>query len=174
VADAAALAGPDADAALDDENTVLGSWGRDWGLVVPAGNPADVTGLASLVDDDVTFANRDAESGLRTRLDAALEDLAADRENSMDAVTEAISGYELATRGHESPARRVADGVVDVGLGLESTADRPGLGFVPLGTDRVAVVAAQDRRDKPGVRDLERALDSRDECDHARAERDED
>jgi putative molybdopterin biosynthesis protein len=159
VADAAALAGPDADEALEtDDETILGSWPRDWGLVVPAGNPTGVDGLEALVDDDVTFANRDAESGLRARLDAALADLAADRDEPTDALTDAIAGYELATRGHESPARRVADGVVDVGLGLRSTADRLDLGFVPLGTDHIVVAAAADRRDKPGVDALARAL----------------
>jgi putative molybdopterin biosynthesis protein len=159
VADAAALAGPDADEALDaDGEAVLGSWTREWGLVVPTGNPAGLSALASLVDDDRTFANRDAESGLRARFDAALAALADDREEPRDALADEISGYELATRGHESPARRVADGVVDAGLGLRSTADRLDLDFVPLGTDRVAVVAATDRRDKPGVDDLARAL----------------
>lgn len=161
VADAAALAGPDADAALDrDDDGVLGSWERTWGLVVPEGNPAGLSGLPSLVDDDVRFANRDTESGLRARFDAALDDLAADRDETRDALTDDVSGYELATRGHESPARRVADGAVDAGLGLESTADRLDLDFVRLGTDRVVVVAAADRRGKPGVAALERALDS--------------
>jgi len=159
VADAAALAGPDADAALDrDDDAILGSWTREWGLVVPTGNPAGLSGVSSLVDDDVTFANRDGDSGLRARFDAALDDLAADRGETRDALVDDVSGYELATRGHESPARRVADGAVDAGLGLESTADRLGLDFAPLGTDRVVVVAATDRRDKPGVADLGRAL----------------
>jgi molybdenum cofactor synthesis domain-containing protein len=158
VADAAALAGPDADAALDEARRVLGSWERRWGLVVPPGNPVPVDDLASLVDRDVTFANRDAEAGVRARLDDAIEELAADRDVTPDELTADITGYQLTTRGHESPARRVADDVVDVGLGLESTADRLGLDFVPLGTDRVAVVAASDRRDKPGVDDLAGAL----------------
>ncbi|WP_227132979.1 molybdopterin biosynthesis protein [Halorubellus salinus] len=157
VADAAALAGPDADDALASDD-VLGTWERDWGLVVPAGNPDAVDGLAALVDADVSFANRDAESGLRARLDDALDALAADRDTTRDALADEISGYALATRGHQSPARRVADGVVDVGLGLRGTAAALDLDFVELGVDRVAVVAADDRRDKPGVRDLERAL----------------
>ncbi|NHN43246.1 molybdopterin biosynthesis protein [Halorubellus sp. JP-L1] len=180
VADVAALAGPDADEALtgvrdadealagdsdaetDRERDVLAFWDRDWGLVVPAGNPVGVDGLAALVDDDVSFANRDAESGLRARLDAALDALAAERDVSRDDLVDAIRGYELETGGPESPARRVADGIVDVGLGSRGTADRLGLGFVPLGTDRVAVVAASDRAHKPGVADLERALDATD------------
>ena len=160
VADAAALAGPDADDVLEgDDDAVLGSWERTWGLVVATGNPAGVSGLSSLVDDDVTFANRDTESGLRARFDATLDDLAADRDETPDALTDDVSGYELATRGHESPARRVADGAVDAGLGLESTADRLDLDFVRLGTDHVVVVAAADRRGKPGVAALERALE---------------
>ncbi|WP_323676032.1 molybdopterin biosynthesis protein [Halorubellus sp. PRR65] len=167
VADAAAVAGSDAADALaepetGDDRVVLASWERDWGLVVPAGNPAGVDGLAALVDDDVSFANRDTESGLRDRLDDALDALATDRDASRAALVDAIAGYELATRGHESPARRVADDVVDVGLGLRETADALDLDFVELGTDRVAVIAAADRRSKPGVTDLQTALDGTD------------
>ncbi|MFC6954475.1 molybdopterin biosynthesis protein [Halorubellus litoreus] len=162
VADAAALAGPDADDALaddgDDTASVLGSWRRDWGLVVPAGNPDGVDGLDALVDADLSFANRDAESGVRARLDDALDALAADRDASREDLVDGISGYALETRGHESPARRVADGVVDVGLGLRETAVALDLDFVELGVDRVAVAANADRLDKPGVRDLERVL----------------
>jgi len=173
VADVAALAGPDADDALDRSSQAaddaldsasadrepLATWERDWGLVVPAGNPGDVTGLGALVDRDLSFANRDAESGLRARFDDAIDDLAAQRDVARDALTDAISGYELATRGHASPAHRVADGDVDAGLGLRSTADDLDLDFVKLGTDHVAIVAATDRAHKPGVADLDAALD---------------
>jgi putative molybdopterin biosynthesis protein len=162
VADLAVLAGPDADDALDGDadarDDVLASWERDWGLVVAPGNPLGVDTVASLVDDDVAFANRDTDSGLRARFDVALDDLAADRSRPRDDLAADISGYGLATRGHESPARRVADGLVDAGLGLRTTAARLDLEFVPVGTDRVALVATPGRREKPGVVDVERAL----------------
>jgi len=185
IGDAAALAGPDADAALDadggdeaDDATppaaldgpVLASWEREWGLLVPGGNPADVTGVDSLVDAEVTFANRDGESGLRARFDDALDGVAADRDADRRALADAIAGYELETRGHASPAHRVADGAVDVGLGLRGTADDLGLGFVPVGTDRVAVVAASDRADKRGVAELADALDAVDAGSTTRAD----
>lgn len=169
IADVAVLAGPDADSVteLDAEGSAdgdldaveIGSWDRDWGLVVPPGNPDEIDGLDALVDRDLSFANRDGDSGIRARIDAAIDALAADRDTTRDELTDAISGYELETRGHASPAHRVADGVVDAGLGLRATAAELDLGFVELGTDTVRVVAAPGRRDKPGVADLQSALE---------------
>jgi molybdenum cofactor synthesis domain-containing protein len=155
VPDVGVIAGPD-DA--PDDAVTLGEWSREWGLVVPAGNPEGVDGVAALVDRTLTFANRDANSGLRAAFDAALEDLADDRGTARSDLAAAIDGYDLTLRGHESPARRVASGRIDVGLGLAATAARLDVGFVSLGTQRVRVVANPDRVTKPGVDTLERTI----------------
>ncbi|MFW6265206.1 MAG: molybdopterin biosynthesis protein [Halanaeroarchaeum sp.] len=155
IPDVAVAAGP---LSTTPDAAEIARWTRDWGLVVPAGNPADVEGVESLIDDDLRFVNRGTNSGLRTDLDATLDALADDRDTSRHGLTSEIAGYERTVRAHESPARSVASGSVDVGLGLRSTADRLGLGFVPLGDQPVRVFVAEDRREKPGVRDLERAL----------------
>jgi len=156
VTDVAVTAGP-VDAGEDA--VPVGAWERDWGLAVPAGNPDDVAGLAALVDRDLRFVNRDTESGLRASLDAALSDLAADRDADRTALAEAIDGYGLGTKAHESPARAVASGEADAGLCLRSTAAKLDLGFVALGTETVRVVAAPDRAEKPGVRALAAAIE---------------
>jgi molybdate-binding protein len=57
-------------------------------------------------------------------------------------------------RAHESPARRVLAGKADAGLGLRATADRLDLGFVPVGTETVRVLANPDRVEKPGIERL--------------------
>ncbi|EMA59286.1 molybdopterin biosynthesis protein [Halorubrum lipolyticum] len=161
VPDAAVVAGPtdrEVDAAY------LGGWTREWGLVVPGGNPDGVTGLADLVDGDVRFVNRPTDSGLRRSLDDALDDLAADRDASRRDLADRIDGYELTVRAFESPVRKVLAGDADAGLGLRETAERLGCGFVSLGEQSVSVRAAPDRVERDAVAELAGALDDLDDA----------
>ncbi|QLH84115.1 molybdopterin biosynthesis protein [Halosimplex pelagicum] len=158
--DVAVVAGPfDADEEGVADAADLGGWSREWGLVVPAGNPEGVTGPADLVDRDLSFVNRGTESGLRTSLSNALADLADDRGVDRQAVTESISGFDRAARAFESPARSVAAGDADAGLGLRATAAKLGLGFVPVGSQSVRVLANPDRLEKASVRELDGLLE---------------
>ena len=157
VADVSVLAGP---IAVEGEATELGRWDREWGLVVPSGNPDGLTGPLDLVDGDHTFANRDAESGLRASFDAVLADLADEQAAGADTIAATIDGYDNETRASESPARRVTDGAADAGLALRATAARLDLGFVPLGTETVCLVARPDRTGKPGVAALAALVES--------------
>ncbi|QLC32878.1 molybdopterin biosynthesis protein [Halarchaeum sp. CBA1220] len=135
----------------DEETDELASWTREWGLVVPRGNPAGIEGVADLAASDVSFVNRTTASGLRATFDAALADAGVDAER--------VHGYERTVRAHESPARKVQSGDVDAGLGLRASAAKLGLGFVPVGEERVRVLANPERTGKDGVRELVRALD---------------
>ena len=156
VPDVAVVAGP-TDREVDSVD--LGGWTREWGVVVPAGNPDGVEGLDDLVDRDLAFVNRSTDAGLRSSLDAAVDEVAADRDVARSALTDAIRGFAVATKGFESPARAVARGDADAGLGLRATAESLGLGFVTLGTESVRVRATPDRVGKPGVAELAAALD---------------
>ena len=155
VPDAAVVAGP-TDREVDAVD--LGGWTREWGLVVPEGNPDGVTGLDDLVDGDVRFVNRPTDSGLRRSLDDALDDLATDRDASRGDLADRIDGYELTVRAFESPVRKVLSGDADAGLGLRETAERLGCGFVPLGDQAVAVRAAPDRVEREAIAELADAL----------------
>jgi len=158
--DVAVAAGPfDAEAEGVADAVELGGWSREWGLVVPDGNPDDVSGLADLVDRELSFVNRGTESGLRTSLSNALAELADERGVDRRAVTEAVAGFDLAARAFESPARSVAAGDADAGLALRATAAKLGLGFVPVDTQSVRVFANPDRVEKAGVRELDGVLD---------------
>lgn len=137
----------------------LGGWSREWGLVVESGNPREIEGLSDLVDRDLRFVNRPTDSGLRTTLSNAVADLADDRGESRHDLVEAIKGFELAARAHESPARKVAAGTAEAGLGLRTTAETLGLAFVSLGTEEVRVLGNPDRMEKAGVNAFEKALD---------------
>jgi molybdate-binding protein len=136
----------------------LGAWTREWGLVVPEGNPDRVGGLGDLVDGDLWFVNRTSNAGLRTTLGNALGDLAAERGVDRHDLVSAIDGFDAGVRAHESPARRVRTGKADVGLGLRATAEALGMGFVPCGTERVRLLGNPDRVEKPGVRSLTSAV----------------
>jgi molybdopterin molybdotransferase/putative molybdopterin biosynthesis protein len=154
VPDVAVAAGP-VDSPV--ETADLGGWEREWGLVVA--EDAAVAGLADLVDGDYRFVNRNRNSGLRRSFDDALDGLAADRDASRGELADAIDGYTLTTGAHESPARAVARGDADAGLGLRATAASLGLGFVPLGTQPVRVLANPGRVGKDGVQQFAAVLD---------------
>ena len=143
--------------------TDIGGWTREWGLVVPDGNPDGIEGLSDLVDRDLRFVNRPTESGLRTSLANALADLADERGVERHELVEEIDGFEFTLDAHESPARRVLAGDADVGLGLRATAVKLDCGFVPIGSERVAVLANPERTDKAGVGELEAELDDIDD-----------
>jgi putative molybdopterin biosynthesis protein len=163
VPDVVAVAGPTgatSTADVGDDAVELGRWSREWGLVVPPGNPAGIDGLADLVDGDLLFANRGEDSGLRASLGDAVSVLAADRGVDRHDIVDAIAGFGRGFPGVESPARRVEAGRADAGVGLRSTAERLDLGFVGLGREPLAVFANADRTGKPGVTALRDALAS--------------
>jgi len=143
---------------VEADHEDIGGWTREWGLIVPEGNPDEVTGLADLVDRDIRFVNRGTNAGLRSSLDDALAGLAEERAGSRRELTDSITGYNLTVRAHESPARKVLAGKADAGLGLRATAENLEMGFVALGEQKVRVLSNPDRLSKSGVQELERAL----------------
>ena len=155
VPDVAVTSAP-GDSGVDAE--LLGSWTREWGLVVPAGNPEGVEGLGDLVDRDLRFVNRTSNSGLRTTLGNALADLAEERGVERRDLVEAIDGFDAGVRAHESPARRVLGGKADAGLGLRATAETLDAGFVSVGEEEVRVLGNPGRVEKPGVVALREAV----------------
>jgi len=129
----------------------LAGWRREWGLVVPQGNPAGLSDLGDLGDGGRQFANLDVSISLRDAFDERLE--------AQDVDPDAIDGYHRALPGIESPARSVAAGRADVGLGLCATATDLDLGFVPVGSQRLTVTLNRDRTGKASVQGLRSRLD---------------
>jgi len=156
VADVAVVAGPVVD---PPDAAEIGRWEREWGLVVPPGNPEGVSGLADLVDREIRLVNRPTASGLRTGLDEAFAALADERGTTTHGLTETVAGFGVALRAVESPARTVAAGDADAGLGLRATAAKLDLGFVSVDTQTVRALAAPNRRGKPSVAAFEAILD---------------
>ncbi len=97
---------------------------RRLGLILPPGNPLGIENLTSLAQKDIRFANRQRGSGTRVWLDARLQEAAIDPQS--------IRGYQNGLMTHTAVARQVAEGIADVGIGLEAAALSYQLDFIPL------------------------------------------
>jgi molybdate-binding protein len=97
---------------------------RNQGLMVANGNPKQVQNIHSLIQPDLTFINRQADSGTRLLLDQLLQ---AD-----NIQPDQIRGYTHEEFTHMAVAAMVASGAADVGFGIAPMADKFNLEFIPL------------------------------------------
>ena len=101
---------------------------RQQGLIVAAGNPKRLTGIADLGREHVTIVNRHRGSGTRVLLDEALV------QASIDPL--GLPGYDHEEATHLAVAGVVAAGTADAGLGILAAARAYGLDFVPVARER--------------------------------------
>ena len=109
---------------------------RVQGLMVPNGNPKNISGLDDLTRDDVVFVNRQRGSGTRVILDYSLK-LSGLRADT-------IAGYQREEYTHLGVAAAVAGGSADVGLGILSASRAMDLDFVPLLTEQYDLVIPRE------------------------------
>jgi molybdate-binding protein len=133
-----------------EEFTVIDIAQRRQGLMVAAGNPKKIYGLADLARPGVRFINRQAGSGTRFLLDGLLaaEGIASDH----------IAGYEHGEYTHAAVAAYVASGMADVGFGLEPPARQFKLDFLPQARERYFLLCRTALLDTPGVNGVLAAL----------------
>ena len=101
---------------------------RRLGLMVPPGNPGALRDVEDLARPGLRFVNRQAGSGTRVWLDAALRRLGID--------TSHIHGYADERMTHSEVAAAVAAGQADAGFGLQAVALTSGLEFLFLVQER--------------------------------------
>ena len=116
---------------------------RTQGLMLRAGNPLRVTGLADLTRPGLRFINRQRGSGTRFLLDSLL---AAQQIDASE-----IVGYEHGEFTHAAVAAFIGSGMADVGFGLERPARHFKLDFLPLATERYFAVCHRDALLRPEV-----------------------
>ncbi|HSH88647.1 MAG TPA: substrate-binding domain-containing protein [Ramlibacter sp.] len=131
---------------------LIGFAKRTQGLVVAAGNPLAITGVADLARPGVRFVNRALGTGTRLLLD---ELLAQSNLQSTD-----ITGYAATEPSHAAVAQAVASNTADAGLGIEAAARSRGLHFVPLLQEDYRLVCLKDALDTPPVKALIEVLRS--------------
>lgn len=116
---------------------------RVQGLIVAAGNPKALRGVADLVQPGLRFVNRQRDSGTRILLDELFAAAGIDPTG--------IAGYENEEHTHAAVAAHVAGGHADAGLGIEAAAVQFDLGFVPLATERYYFAIHKDLLQKPAA-----------------------
>ncbi|HET6847142.1 MAG TPA: substrate-binding domain-containing protein [Anaerolineales bacterium] len=105
---------------------------RMQGLMVSAGNPKAIRRIEDLRRPGVRFVNRNAGSGTRLWIDAALQKRGIDHASLM--------GYEHSVTTHTQAAWWIKSGRADAALGLQAAAHESGLDFVPLFEERYDLV----------------------------------
>lgn len=101
---------------------------RTQGLFVAPGNPLRISGLQDLTRAGLRFVNRPEGSGTRV-----LTELLLQRQGISP---RAVSGYDNTELTHAAVAAYVASGMADVGIGVQTAAQRFGLHFIPLLRER--------------------------------------
>lgn len=125
---------------------------RMQGLIVAAGNPLRITGLADLTRAGLRFANRARGTGTRVVLEELLAAQGIDARR--------IHGFDQAEPSHRSAAEAVASGSADAAFGIEAAARARGLGFVPLAQEQYFLVTLQHALDQAPVQTLLEVLRS--------------
>jgi len=97
---------------------------RNQGLMLQAGNPKKITSITSLFDPEVSFINRQADSGTRLLFDQLLRQAGIK--------TDQINSYENEEFTHMAVAAMVASGAADTGFGIAPMAAKFHLEFIPL------------------------------------------
>ncbi len=131
-----------------------GRWlGPDWhyvhmvtrrqGLMLKPGNPLHIDGLADLLRPDVRFVARNHGSGTRLLLETLL------RREGLDPTALAEGGTGEHT--HSAVAAYVASDMADAGFGVETSARRFGLEFIPVQTERYGLLVPPAALDNPGM-----------------------
>ncbi len=112
---------------LRDEPVALVTFAqREQGLILPAGNPLDIKGIADL--RRARYINRQRGAGTRVLFDYLLQ--------QRDIAPAEIAGYDHEEVTHLAVAAAVADGIGDCGMGLRSAAEAMGLDFIGLTWER--------------------------------------
>ncbi len=119
---------------------------REQGFMVPAGNPAGLSGWDDLQGGDLRYVNRQRGAGTRVLLDYEL----ARRGIAGDSV----AGYERQEYTHLAVAAAIASGTADYGLGIRAAASALELDFVSLAFERYDLAIPREYFDSDLLRPL--------------------
>jgi putative molybdopterin biosynthesis protein len=135
------------------QHKLIGCMQRKQGLMVAAGNPLGLHGMADVARRGARYVNRQQGSGTRLLADHLLAEQGLD--------PGAIRDYHQGSEdSHLAVAAAVAAGVGDVALGIEAAALSFGLDFVPLVDEDYFLVCLAQTLEQPAVQALRQVLQS--------------
>ncbi|MDM7943273.1 MAG: substrate-binding domain-containing protein [Hydrogenophaga sp.] len=117
---------------------------RTQGLFCAAGNPKGIQGLHDLRRRSLRFVNRPEGSGTRVLTELLLQ------RHGIEART--VAGFDNTELTHAGVAAYVASGMADVGIGVQTAADRFGLHFIPLLKERYFFAMPPDAMERSELR----------------------
>ena len=119
-----------------------------------AGEPKGIRSVEDLSRKDITLINRAPGAGVRHLLDQRLEKEGLHNRD--------VRGYNLIAESHFQVARRVSEGLADVGVGVRSARNLFGLDFIPLQQSRYDLVVPKPYLSThPGIGNFLEAIVSR-------------
>lgn len=116
------------------------------GLLLPAGNPAGIQGLADITRSGLRVAHRQPDAGADTLFRWLLARAGADHDALSLCPHPALSEDDLALA--------VREGHADVGLAIEASARRHGLEFIPLHREKFQLALRRRHYFEPPVQRL--------------------
>jgi len=116
---------------------------RRQGLMVASGNPKGIRDVGDLARPGVRFVNREPDSGTRQLFELLLA------KHGIDGRT--IDGYDTGEFTHAAVAAYVASGMADAGFGIETPAQRFGLDFIPLMSERYFFLVPAERSESAQI-----------------------
>jgi putative molybdopterin biosynthesis protein len=134
------------------KHKLIGFAQRQTGWMVAPGNPLEIRSLHDVAAIKARFVNRERGSGTRILFDQWLLESGLNPSQ--------LLGYDQAEPSHAAVAARIASGRADVGLGIQSAAERQGLDFVPVCTENYWLVCLKTALDTPPVMALRLQLQS--------------
>ena len=119
---------------------------REQGLLVPKGNPKNISGISDLARNDITFINRQRGAGTRILTDLQLK--------KAQISPESVQGYDREEYTHMNVASAVASGLVDTGMAIRAAAQALSLDFVPVTKERYDLIVPKHLENAPQVKHL--------------------
>jgi molybdate transport repressor ModE-like protein len=129
-----------------EEHSLIHLAVRAQGLFVAAGNPKRIRSLADLKRPDVRFVNRPEGSGTRMLTELML--------SKQGVAPNEVTGYASTEFTHAAVAAFIASGMADVGVGVQTAAQRFGLPFMPLLRERYFLALPTKLLREPTVRQM--------------------
>jgi len=136
---------------LKQSAVLVRGYDREQGLIVKHGNPKKIREIRDLLRDDVRFINRNKGSGTRLLTDRHLTMLASSLGTDLGKFAMKIHGYTYEVKSHSAVAAAVKNDRADVGFGIRTVAEVPGLDFIKLGDEKYDFLIGEDRMDKKEV-----------------------
>lgn len=128
---------------LDQMPAVVNFCRREQGVLIPEGNPKNISGIGDFARSDVRIVNRQVGTGTRLLIDREIK--------KMGLKPEQIKGYQHEVPRHLDVGLEILSGRVDAGPGIRSIAGLLGLDFMPLRWERYDLMIAKERFFDEGV-----------------------